>query len=93
MKNWRGAIDCGLDVLCRKKGKEWMLKLKVVYPFVLNDRIEDKGQCKSDKECEDLIEKAFPSLPRIMQRDNNVRHRNRKSQIILNHKLLIKQFI
>ena len=58
----RGAIDCGLDVLYRKKEKERMLKLQTVYPFELNDRIEDKDQCKSGKECEGLIGKAFPSL-------------------------------
>ena len=39
-----------------------MLKLETVHPFVLNDRIKDKDQCKSGKEYEDLIGKAFSSL-------------------------------
>ena len=42
-----------------------------------------KHQCKSGKECEDLIGKAFPS-----PWDNNARHQNREGQISLNHKLL-----
>ena len=53
---------------------------------------ENKDQCKSGKKCEDLIRKAFPSLPRIMQGDNDVHDRNRKSQIILNHKPFTNQF-
>ena len=47
---------------------------------------EGKDQCKSGKKCEDLIEKTFPSLPRIMKRDNNLRLNN------LNHELFISQF-
>ena len=36
--------------------------------------------------------KAFPSLPRIMQRDNKAHHQNRKGQIRLKQKLFINQF-
>ena len=43
-------------------------------PYRLNDRTEDKDQCKSGKKCEGLVGKAFPSLPWIMQGDNNVIH-------------------
>ena len=45
-----------------------MLKLKTLYPYGLNDKIEDKDQWKSGKEYEDLIEKAFPSLQSRIQR-------------------------
>ena len=37
--------------------------------------MEGKDQCKSSKECEDLIGKASPNLPRVMQRDNNAQKR------------------
>lgn len=47
----------------------------------------DKDQCKSGKEFEDLIGKAFPS-----PWDNNARHQNREGQISLNHKLFVSQF-
>ena len=68
-----------------------MLKLGTVYSYGLNDSTENKDKCQSGKECEDLTGKVFPSLPRIMQRDNNARHQNRKGQIYFNQNLFINQ--
>ena len=41
------------------------VKNLTIYPYGLNDRIEDKDQRKSCKECKDLIGKSFRSLPRV----------------------------
>ena len=60
-----------------------MLKLRTLYPYGLNDKIEDKDEWKLGKEYEDLIEKAFPSLPSRIQRDRNARHKNTKGLIRL----------
>ena len=40
--------------------------MRNVYPYGVNNGIENKNQCKSGKECEDLIGKAFPSLPHVI---------------------------
>ena len=50
---------------------QFTVSLRTVCSYGLNDRIEDEDQCKSGKECEDLIEKALPSLPCILQKDDN----------------------
>ena len=63
-----------------------MLKLRTVYLYGLNDRIKDKDQCKSNKECEDLIGKPFRITLHKIQRDNNAPYQNRKGEISLNHK-------
>ena len=73
-------------------GKSKQSKLRAAYPYGLNNWIENIDWCKLGKEYEDLIGKAFPSLPHIMQRDNNARHQNRKGQISLNHKYFNSQF-
>ena len=57
-----------------KRKRDWILRLRIVYPHGINDIIEDKDQFKSGNKCEDLIGKAFPSLPRIMQRNNKGCH-------------------
>ena len=89
----RGAIDLHIvAVLCRKKETELMLKLRNVYLYGLIDKVKDEDQCKEDKECEDLIRKAFPSLPRLRQRDSNASHQKKKVQISLNCKLFINHF-
>ena len=49
-------------------------------------------QYKSDKKIEDLIGKALPILPRIIERDNNSHDQNRKGQIKLSHKPFINEF-
>ena len=36
----RGAIDLGLAVLRRKRETEWMLKLRTLYLYGLNDRVD-----------------------------------------------------
>lgn len=58
-----GAIDFDLAVLLGKKKTNRMLKLRNVYPRQLNNRIEEKDQCKSVKtKSKYLVGKAFPSL-------------------------------
>ena len=92
-KNWkRGYRLCGLAVLQRKKETEWMLKLRVVYQYGLNNRIEYKDQSKSGKECKDSIRKAFPSLPCVMQRDNTALSQNINGQTSLTNKFFISPF-
>ena len=42
----RGAIDLGEAVLRRKRETEWMLKLRTVYPYGLNEKVDI---CEDDK--------------------------------------------
>lgn len=59
----RGTTDFDLAVFAREKKTNRMLKLRNVYPRRLNNRIEEKDQCKSDKtKSKYLVGKAFPSL-------------------------------
>ena len=84
-----GAIDLGETVLRRKRETEWILKLRTVYPYDLNEKVEI---CEDDKnvmryESDDVIAgKLFPSLPRLFQRDQTCRHVNRKLRNILIYK-------
>ena len=60
-----GSIDPGMTNLRRKKETSWMLSLRTVFPFGLNDRVEDeymteKGNCN--------IASKFPTLKRIGNR-------------------------
>jgi len=47
IENWvgngrteRNSIDLGLATLRRKRESEWILKLRTVYPFGLNERVD-----------------------------------------------------
>ena len=51
-----------------------MLKLRTVYLYGLNGRIEDKHYCKSGKEWKNFMGKAFTSLSHIMEKDSNASH-------------------
>ena len=42
----RSAINLGESVLRRKTETEWMLKLRTVYPYGLNDKVDI---CEDDK--------------------------------------------
>ena len=60
-----GRVDDGKRIdyeVCRKRHareKHWMLKLRMGYPFGLNDRLGDEFKCNSDKK---LITRKFPKL-------------------------------
>ena len=54
-----------------KNGKA-ILKLRTVYPYGLNKKVdicEDDKNVKRFKSDDDILEKLFPSLPRLFQRD------------------------
>ena len=62
-------VDTSIARQRRKKETEWMLKLRTVYPYGLNDRIGDEWT--GAKKCSDIFSK-FPPLKRI-----EVRHKIR----------------
>ena len=87
-----GAIDLGEAVLWRKRETEWMLKLRTVYQYGLNEKVgicEDDKNVKSFKSDDVIVGKLFPSLPRLFQRDQTWRHVNRKEISILNYRQCI----
>ena len=69
-----------------------MLKLKTVYPYGLNEKVnicEDDKKVKRFKSYGSVVGKLFLSLPRLFQRDQTCRHDSRKGICILNPKQLI----
>ena len=99
MEKWQGngrtshyAIDLGEAVLRRKRETEWMLRLRTLYPYGLNEKVnicEDDKNVKRFKIDVGIVQKLFPNLPRLFKRDQTCRHVNRKGINILN----CKQFI
>ena len=64
----RGAIDLGESVLKRKRETEWMLKLRTVYPYRLNEKVdicEDDKNVKRFESDDSIVGKLFPTLPRL----------------------------
>ena len=60
-----GKVDPGVAVLHRKKATEWMLRLRTVYPYGLNDRVGDEYMPEKDHS---NICSKFPSLKQIQPR-------------------------
>ena len=58
-------VDSSVTRIRRKKETEWMLKLRTVYPYGLNDRIGDEYMFEKDNT---NIFSRFPPLKRIIQR-------------------------
>ena len=90
----RGALDPGVSVIRRKRETEWMLKLRTVFPYGLNDRVDiaddnNKFSKASAKLGEDLIAKIFPKVPRKFNRNPNNRHKKHNRNI--NFDIFIKQ--
>ena len=88
----RGAIYLGEAVLRRKRKTEWIVKLRTVYPYGLNEKVdicEDDKNVKRFKSDDGIVGKLFPSLPRLFQRDQTWRHVNRKGTSIINYKQFI----
>ena len=51
-----------------KNGTEWVLKLRTVYPYGLNEKVdicEDDKNVKRLKSDDGIVGKLFPSLPRL----------------------------
>ena len=68
-----------------------MLKLKTVYPYGLNEKVnicEDDEKVKRFKSYGGIVGKLFLSLPRLFPRDQTCRHDSRKGISILNFKQL-----
>ena len=86
----RHTINLGEAVLTTNRETEWMLKLRTVYPYGLNEKIDifedDKMTFKSD---DGIVVKLFPSLPILFQRDQTSRYGSKKGISILS----CKQFI
>ena len=71
---------------------EWMLKLRTVYSYGLNEKVdicEDDKNVKRFKSDDGIVGKLFPSLPKLFQRHQTCRHVNRKGISILNYKQFI----
>ena len=69
-----------------------MLKLRTVYPYGLNERVdicEDDKNVNRFKSNDSTVEKLFPSLLRLFQRDQTWRLVNRKGISILSYKQFI----
>ena len=87
-----GAIDLGEAVLTKKRETEWTLKLRTVYPYGLNEKVDiydDDNNVKKFKSDDGIAGKLFPSLPRLFQMDQTCRNLNRKGINILNYKQFI----
>ena len=88
----RGAINLGKAVFRRKRETKWMLKLRTVYSYGLNEKVDickDDKNVKRWKSDDGIVVKLFPSLLRLFQRDHTCRHDNRKRISILNYKQFI----
>ena len=59
-----GTMDPGVSSMRRKKEREWMLRLRTVYPFGLNDRVGDEYMAEKDQV---NIFSKFPPLKRIKE--------------------------
>ena len=61
----RGALDASKTQERKAKEKEWMLKLRTVYPYGLYDRIGDEFK---DDHCHVQVGNKFPALSRSFPR-------------------------
>ena len=69
----RGAIDLNVSGLRKQKEKEWMLKMRTVFPYGLNDRVGDEHSSFRSK---NFIGSLFPPLKRSAP--HCIRGQNRK---------------
>ena len=78
-----GEIDPAVTVIRRKKETEWMLKLRTVFPYGLNDRVgneymTDKGNS--------IIYNEFPALKRYSK------HSRVRTKTKVSHNLIVDHF-
>ena len=69
-----GAIDLGEAVLRTIRETEWMLKLRIMYPIGLNEKVdisEDDENMSKFKSDDGIVGKLFPVLSRLFQRDGS----------------------
>ena len=70
-----------------------MLKLRTVYPYGLNEKVypicKDDKSVKEFKSDDDIVEKFFPSLPRLFQKNQTCRHDNRQRISASNYKQFV----
>ena len=79
-----GALDSAITSIRRKKETNWMLKLRTVYPYGLNDRIGDEYM--SEKENINIYSK-FPSLKRMKE------HHKVRSKLSTSNDFICKNFL
>lgn len=77
----RGAIDPKITSLRKSRENYWIMKLRTVYPYGLNDRCEDDYMADQNN---NLIGLKFPSLKRKFQRINH-RTRSKKAKPLNHH--------
>ena len=68
-RNNCGATDFGEVVLWTKRETECMLKLRTVYPYGLNEKVdicEDGKSLTRFKKDDGTVGELFPSLPRLL---------------------------
>ena len=82
--NTKGKPDPAITRLRRKKETDWMLKLRTVYPYGLNDRVGDEYM--QEKDCLNIFSK-FPALSR-----SKVRHKIRTKNSV-SDPLIVDHFI
>ena len=78
-----GDIDPSVTVIRRKKETEWMLKLRTVFPYGLNDRIGNEYMVDKGNS---IICNKFPSLKRH-NKHSRVRTKDR-----ISHNLIVDHF-
>ena len=70
----RGAIDLNIRRSRLQREKHWMLKMRTVYPFGLNDRVGDEYKRDDD---ENPISSKFPKLSRHFDKATKGNHLNK----------------
>ena len=81
-----GEVDPAITTIRRKKETEWMLKLRTVFPYGLNDRVGDEYMTEKDSS---LIASKFPTLKRIHNRHRVRTKIHTSSDFITNNFLYI----
>lgn len=83
----RGAIDSKITSLRKSRELYWMLQLRTVYPYGLNDRVGNEFKRDTSGS---LIGLNFPSLKRPYPR--RCRGTRRKGEMKLDHKTFLSHF-
>ena len=81
-----GEVDSAVTTIRRKKETEWMLKLRTVFPYGLNDRVGDEYMTEKDNS---VIATKFPTLKRAHNRHRVRTKVHTSSNMITEHFLYI----
>ena len=94
-KNNDGLMDKGIALQRKKRETHWMLKLRTVYPYGLNERVDYVENVLSNSEIivnsNKIVGKLFPSINKKFNTYNTARHSNVKKHSKLNFELFTKQ--